>query len=290
MHTETVTRVTDTDPKEGHMATTAPPRSTETAPPRARAVGTRVAVTGLILAGLVPFTYLVAGTIAGLGGGDTFFFIIGAAVAATAAFLVWRFGTWAKAVGILATLFVGMTVFWSVFGLAYPASVVDFLPGVMAPLGILLGIGGSITALVKRKRKVAVAGAGERTVIFVAAGLSALALLASATLHLAGGTSVDPAEASGATQVTMATFEFTGGPVRVEAGETTTILVRNDDPIVHTFTIDALGVDEVVLPGSEKLVRFTADEGTYVLYCKPHSDPDDPDPDTDDMATHLIAS
>lgn len=32
------------------------------------------------------------------------------------------------------------------------------------------------------------------------------------------------------------------------------MLLRNDDPVVHTFTSDVLGVDETLLPGDEVLV------------------------------------
>jgi uncharacterized cupredoxin-like copper-binding protein len=46
-------------------------------------------------------------------------------------------------------------------------------------------------------------------------------------------------------------------------------VVRNDDTIVHTFTVGALGIDVKVGPRSENLIVLTSPKpGTYEYYCR----------------------
>lgn len=135
---------------------------------------------------------------------------------------------------IVAGILVGLAAFWMMSGLAYPARVVDFAPGVLLPLGLLRGIGGSVAGIVTRNR------APEEDVA-------------------AGGAPAD-------------------------------VLVRNDDAIVHTFTVPELGIDRTVGPGSEALVEVTADPGTYAFYCRPHADLSQPDPARAGMAGTLVAT
>jgi len=64
------------------------------------------------------------------------------------------------------------------------------------------------------------------------------------------------------------------------------VLVRNDDPFLHTFTVEELDIDEAITPGSEVLVEIPDESGSYVVFCRPHSDPEEPDP-AEDMAANL---
>lgn len=82
----------------------------------------------------------------------------------------------------------------------------------------------------------------------------------------------------------LAAFEFDRATYDVAGGAT--ILVKNSDPFVHTFTVDALDIDVDLGPGSETLVTIPAEPGTYVLFCQPHSSDKD-DPGEDDMAAVL---
>ncbi len=66
--------------------------------------------------------------------------------------------------------------------------------------------------------------------------------------------------------------------------------MRNDDAIVHTFTVPELGIDRTVGPGSEALVEVTADPGTYTFSCRPHADLSQPDPARAGMAGTLVAT
>jgi plastocyanin len=269
------------------MATvTAPPQQ---APVRTRAVYTRVAALGLLLVALAPATVLLAGLIAGMSLGEELaFFGTLIVVPLIAALLVWRFGAWAKAIGIVVALGAAFMLFWMAFGLSYPGSVADFLPGVLLPVGVLLAVGGGVAGLVahRRGRFEAAATVGERRLGGSAIVLVALALLASGALMLTNRTTADGA---GAVEATIRDFAFVEATYTLPAGEPTTVVVRNNDAFTHTFTVPELGVDELVLPGNEVAVDVTAPAGTYTLYCKPHADMNEPDPAAAGMAATLIA-
>ena len=84
--------------------------------------------------------------------------------------------------------------------------------------------------------------------------------------------------------VSLTDFEFDEDGYELEGGAT--VLVQNDDPFVHTFTVDELGIDVELGPSSEKLVEIPEESGAYVLYCDPHTEDKD-DPSEDDMASEL---
>jgi hypothetical protein len=108
-------------------------RTAEAEPaPQGKARWSRLAALGLVLAGLGPLLFLVAGVFWGLDvSEDIPFFGITGALALIAAFLVARFGTWAKVVGIVVALLLGLALFWTAFGLASPTSFFDFVPGLL---------------------------------------------------------------------------------------------------------------------------------------------------------------
>ncbi len=248
-----------------------------------RSVYTRVEVLGLVLIALTPMVMVTAGVLAGLDLSEAGFLFIPMALGVIGAGLVWRFGTWAKALGLVLSLAATALMFWAVFGLAYPNSFADFVPGVTFSLGVLLGIGGGIAALVRRKRLETEATAGERRIIQVAVGIVAVAVVASGALHLLGRTTADAAGA--AATATMADFEFTPASYEVASGDS--VLVHNSDPFVHTFTVPELGIDQTILPGSRQLIEITADAGTYTIYCRPHSDMDETNVEDAGMAASL---
>ena len=240
----------------------------------ARPVYTRVAVGGLLLAAMGPLTMLVLGLVAGMDlSGEIGFFAAVIAVAGVAAVLVWRFGTWAKVVGAVVSVLAGMALFWTAFGLAYPAAFGDFLPGVMVPLGVALGLGGSIGAIVagRRGNVTTEATATERRILTAAITVVAVAAVVSGVLNLTTSRAV--ADAGDAAPVTMADFAFAEGTYEASAGQATQFVVRNTDPFVHDFTIPELGVAVDLLPGAEAVVDVpAADAGTYMVFCTLHSD------------------
>jgi plastocyanin len=266
--TETTTRAAEAEPA-----------------PEGKARWTRLAALGLVLAGLGPLLFLVAGVFWGLDvSEDVPFFGITGALALIAAFLVARFGTWAKAVGIVVALLLGMALFWTAFGLASPTSFFDFVPGLLVMPGALIAIVSCIAAMVagRRGHVTAAATGGERTALRIVVGVVVILAVVSGIATAATRSTVSETDADAT--VVLKDFEYDSEDYQLEAGSR--VLVRNDDPFLHTFTVDDVDIDEALSPGSEELIEIPSEPGTYVVYCRPHtSDPDDPS--EDDMAATL---
>jgi plastocyanin len=114
--------------------------------------------------------------------------------------------------------------------------------------------------------------------------------VASAVLTFVSKDTVSSSEAEGATVVVLSDTNYDKATYDFESGGK--VLVRNDDPFTHTFTITALGIDITMTPGSETIVQLPEKPGAYVVFCRPHSgDPKDlQDPDNinpDDMAARV---
>jgi plastocyanin len=255
--------------------TTTPPPESGPAPD-GKARWTRLAVLGLVLAALGPILMLIAGVVWGLDvSEDVPFFGITAAVALIGAFFVARFGTWGKFVGIIAALLVGLALFWTAFGLFTPTSFFDFVPGVLVLPGVLIAIVSCIAAIVARGRGhlTTVATGGERRAMRVVLAVVVILAVLSGIATAATRSSVDESDADAT--VVLKDFEY--DRTEYELGAGSSVFVRNDDPFLHTFTVDDLDIDETMTPGSEELIEIPSEPGTYVVYCRPHTnDPDDP--------------
>jgi plastocyanin len=261
------------------------------APQAAEAVGhtarwTRLAALGLLMEAIAPLLMLGAALLWGLDvGGDAAFFAVPGVVGLVAAFLAYRFGTWAKIVGIVVALLIAMMLFWTVFGLFSPRSFFDFVPGLLVIPGALIAVASCVGAIVagRRGHRADTAIEGERRTIRIV--LTALVVLAalSATLSIFGRSTADESQAD--TVVTLKDFEFNEASYEFEQGST--VLVRNNDPFIHSFTIEALDIDETLTPGSEKLIEIPERPGAYVVFCRPHtSDAAAPDVE-EDMAAEV---
>lgn len=238
---------------------------------------------GLAMIGAGPFLMLMAGLIWGMDlSEDLPFFLALIVLPWTAAFLVIRFGAWARTVAIIVALASGTLMFWTAFGLRSPASVFDFVPGLLVIPGALLAIGGAIGSIVAGRRGHLALGREGRERTATNAVLAVVGVLAalSVVLTLSSRAVADPAAADG--EVRLSSFAFDEDAYTFEAGSS--LLVRNDDPVFHSFTIDALGIDVALGPWSSEIVDIPSAPGTYVLYCRPHvmdtenpgSDPEDP--------------
>jgi plastocyanin len=256
--------------------------------PRARLPHAGTASFGWLLVAVGPLL-LIIGVLASGGSFDDLPFLAGvAAVALIAAGVARRFGLGGTIGGLVLGVLASGAVFWLAFGLAAPASVLDFVPGVTLVLGVLLGVGGSIAAIVGRRRSAEDAPPQERRLVTGATALVALAAVVSGGLWLASREQVEASAAEGAVLVSMSDFTFGAETIEIAAGER--FLVRNDDPFFHTFTVPELGIDEKVLPGSEVLIEVEGTTGEYLLYCIPHSQGEDSDPAGDDMAATIVVN
>lgn len=243
-----------------------------------------LAALGLTLAALGPLLMLAGGALWGLGiEEEVGFFGVTGAIGLIGAFLVLRFGAWAKVLGIVAAVLVAGALFWTVFGLFTPMSFFDFVPGVLVIPGALIAIVSSIAAIVagrRGNRSTAPVG-GERRAVRTVEGVVLVLAILSAVLTFTARTKV---EGEADLAVALTDFEYDQESYEVVAGSS--VVVRNDDPYLHTFTIDELDIDEALSPGSEVLVEVPDETGSYVVYCKPHTfDPEDPT--EDDMAAEL---
>jgi uncharacterized cupredoxin-like copper-binding protein len=103
----------------------------------------------------------------------------------------------------------------------------------------------------------------------VVLGLVAILSISSAILTVAGVHGVSAADKQGATTITAHVTKYDTDTLMATANGTTKFVFSNDDPIVHTFTIDALNIDVKVGPRSEKLFELQSPKpGTYAFYCR----------------------
>ena len=246
----------------------------------------RLAALGLFMAALGPLLMLIAGLVWGLDiAEDLLFFVLPIVIGSIGAFVVLRFDTtWAKIVGIVAAILTAGPVFWTIFGLFAPNSFFDFVPGLLVIPGAIIAIVGCVAGLVARNRGKADAtpADGERKTIRTVLAIVGVLAVGSAVFTFVGKETVDTADAD--TTIALTDFEFDKESYTFDGG--TKILVRNDDPFLHSFTIDELDVDEVISPGSEVLVEIPDEPGDYVLYCMPHTN-DPENPSDDDMKSDL---
>jgi len=234
-----------------------------------RARWTNLAVLGLLLSATGAVLPLVAITAFGLNPSERPFLIVVGAVALVGAGIVWRFGWWGKLVGCVVCVAMVLTLFWTSFGLSSFTSFFDFMPAVLVVPGAILGFASCIAAIVAGRRgHTGAAPTGrERNAIRFAFAVVGVLALASGVLTL---TSRSIAGASGVeSTVVMKSFAFTSKRYVLRPGST--VLVRNDDPFVHTFTVDALGIDRRTHPGDRLIVRVPDRPGTFILYCRLHT-------------------
>jgi plastocyanin len=144
----------------------------------------------------------------------------------------------------------------------------------MFTIGFVYSFGWGIAGLVRHNRMETHATRGEARMVRGAVAVVALAMVASAVLQVTSRTTVDAAEAQaiGAVSVTQASFAFAQADYTIPARQKTPLLIHNSDASTHNFIIDKLGIEELVTPGSDKLVQITAPPGVYKILCTLHPD------------------
>lgn len=236
---------------------------------------TLLTVTGfglLILAGFVIlFIGLQAGDLAETGPFVLFFLVPGL----LGMFLPWRFARWGAILPILLALALSAMILpFMSFSLLHPEGGLEFVLALLFVAGAALGIIGGVVSTVQGFRRTARPGAtplqrrGYGVGLVLLVGLIAASFIISALAR----TTLAADVRAGATEVQMKDFNFTTRLLRVSAGETVRLAVRNDDTALHTFTLPDAGVDIVIPAGAERLVEFTAPAaGSYTWYCVPHT-------------------
>ncbi len=199
--------------------------------------------------------------------------------------LVRRFGGWAKALGIVAGVASIMMLFWTAFALGGIQSFFDFMPALLVVPGALTAIAFSIAALVagRRGHRTESPTGRERSTLRAVVAVIAVAAVVSGVLTVVSRSNATSTGSSAT--VTLKSFKFDRKSYTVPAGSK--VFVRNDDPFLHTFTVDALGIDQKTAVGGKYLIDIPSKPGDYVLYCKLHTS-DSEKPSADDMAAKLV--
>ena len=225
-----------------------------------------LALMSIALLAVVTLTFVL------FDGEDAGFFVVVASVSVIMTFLVWRFDTtWARTLGILATLAVFAPVFFLAFGVLQVFSPVEFTVGLLLLVGFLLSLVGGIRAILAGRRDQMGATQGEARLRASALALVGIATMTSLVGFFLTRSSVSPAEAAGATTLAMVDFEFEPRRSSVTSGGK--LLVANKDAFAHDFTLNELGIAVHVGPGSEALVDLSGGVlGTYDYFCSLHSD------------------
>ena len=231
------------------------------------AVHTHTQVLGLVLIAGALLLTVAAALATGVPASEAAFLLAPFAGALIGAAVAYRFGTGGRAVGLLLGLGAAAMTFFLGFGVLAPSSFIEFTTGTAFVLGVVLLLYGGVASLVRRADVRAETPRSEQLLDRTAVAVVVLAFLVSLPLWLTSRTTVDAAAAAGLQEVTASSFAFED--VTASAGES--IVVRNEDAFHHTFTIDELGIDVELLPGSAAIVDLPAEPGTYTYYCIPHS-------------------
>lgn len=199
----------------------------------------------------------------------------GMLIAGLATFLAMRFGTWAKVVSLVIGLL--LMVLAAGFGqLGMFASAFDFVPAMAAFFCGLLMVVGSVAAMMSGRGRSSPLDGREQAVFGSAVAVAAVLAAVSGVLSFTSDRTVDEADRVGATEIAVDAFAFPEEAIAIPAGETTKVLLRNDDKYFHTITSVELGFDEGLNPGDEVLIEVTPDDtGTFQLWCRPHATEND---------------
>ncbi len=226
--------------------------------------------------GLLAFALVIAvtGVILELGGqsGSMVFVAVLAVPTVVIALLALRIGRWALTLAaIWAVLMFLAGLLFLRPAVSHINSFWDFAPAVAAIVARLAASVGGVGAFVLRRRgtlRQTATVVEFRLLVAATMGVVVLVLL-SGVLHLESLESVSADAKAGAIAVGMKDTQFDPTKLTVRAGQPVTLFVKNDDLIVHTFTVHELGINEVVIGGGEKLIAIAAsDPGNYEFVCE----------------------
>jgi plastocyanin len=98
-------------------------------------------------------------------------------------------------------------------------------------------------------------------------GLVVVLSIISAVLTVTGTGGVSAAEKEGAQTLTAKKTKFDKDSLTASASGTTKIVLDNNDPFLHTFTVYDLDIDVKMNPGAEKLIEIKSpNAGSYEFH------------------------
>jgi plastocyanin len=82
---------------------------------------------------------------------------------------------------------------------------------------------------------------------------------------------IQPMETAKTIEVKLNDNYFSPKVITIPNGGTTTLILKNEGKKEHTFTVEKLGIDAEVQPGTEKTITMKPEKpGTYELTCRYH--------------------
>jgi plastocyanin len=148
--------------------------------------------------------------------------------------------------------------------LSVPASWSNFILSAVALVGSITTLIAAIAAIRTRDRTTV---AAPRAVAF---GALALALVAVVVAVAAGIGYSAPSAQPGDVRLVASNIKFSQSTLQAQAGAIS-VFVANHDTVLHTFTIDRLGVNVNVPAGSTSRATFRGTAGRYRYVCTLHS-------------------
>lgn len=162
--------------------------------------------------------------------------------------------------GVLSILFLAINAPFLISTLTVPASLIDFVSNAWL---LLAGITAIVAGFAAARSAPSEGASGfERVVV----GLGAVALIVAIIATL---TYDEASQQDGDVELAATDIEFDSETLEADSGKIA-VFVTNNDPTLHTFTIDELDVDLAIPANTTARVEFDADAGGYTFYCVPH--------------------
>ena len=187
---------------------------------------------------------------------DIYYALIFGLPALIAGLVIWKFRRWGLLFGIVAGI-VGLLAVseGADIYLTTPSSFFDFGVTLFALAGVAIVLLASLIGSIQYFRKqVGDAPGRVPAVVKGVGGVLAVLALVSIVLTVLQIDDVPASEAQGATVITAEKAKWDINRIDAPAGQPVRILVKNTDPIMHTFTIDDLDMDIRIGPWTEKLI------------------------------------
>ena len=188
------------------------------------------------------------------------------------ALLALRIGGWTLTLAaVWAVLILLLTLLFPPTGFSHISSFWDFAAALTTTAAVLAASIGGVAAFVQRRRGTVrqTATTAERRSVLGATTVVVVLLLLSGALHIASLETVGADDKAGAIAVGMKDTRFHPTEVVVQAGQPAMLVVKNDDLVVHTFVVEELGISEVIIGGSEKLIAIAASSpGSFAYVCE----------------------
>jgi uncharacterized cupredoxin-like copper-binding protein len=196
------------------------------------------------------------------------FFLVPGLIVAAALFFWRRWGLLVAIVGsLIGILFLSED---ADLILTTPEAFFDFAATWFGIVGLLIVLVASIAGTVQyiRKQPAQTLAPWPSKLILGVAAVLAVAGVISLVAMIANTGSVSEAEAGDAPEVTAKHTKWSVEQITVPAGDVR-LVVKNNDPLLHTFTLDDLDIDVTLSPWSEQVIVLEGvTAGNYGFICR----------------------